>query len=111
MADILQVQQLRQVCKTLLDVVEERFGTEIDLSRVGVDFYWNVDLRTAFEIGSDPVAGIDVGQTSDDLAELHALLRQPADGPPVLWHDLQHLAGVMRLLAYLDLPDVGADQG
>ncbi|MFC4021999.1 hypothetical protein ACFOW4_29245 [Micromonospora sp. GCM10011542] len=111
MADLLRVQNLREVCGMLLDAVEERFGAEIDLSRVGVDPYWNVDLRAAFEVGNDPAAGIDVGQTSDDLAELRALLRRPADDPPVLWHDLQHLAGVMRLLAYLDLPGIGADQG
>ncbi len=87
-----------------------RFGPEIDLSRVGVDLYWNVDLRTAFEMREDPAPGIDVGQSSDDLAELRALLRRPADDVPVLWHDLQHLAGALRLLAYLDLPSSGADE-
>jgi hypothetical protein len=110
-ADVLRVQDLREVCGTLLDAVEERFGGEIDLSRVGVDLYWNVDLRTAFEIGDDPAAGIDVGQASDDVAEVRALLRRSVDDVPVLWHDLQHLAGVIRLLAYLDLPGIGADQG
>jgi len=108
-ADMLRVQDLRKVCGTLLDAVEEQFGAEIDVSRVEVDFYWNVDLRTAFEVSDDPASGIDVGQASDDLAELRALLSRSADDLPVLWHDLQHLAGVLRLLAYLDLP--GKPQG
>ncbi|MFF5200064.1 hypothetical protein ACFY3B_10705 [Micromonospora parva] len=94
----------------LLDKVEERFGAEIDLSRVDVDLYWNVDLGTAFKLRDVPEAGLDVGQISDDVAELHALLRRPAGDVPVLWHDLQHLAGVLRLLAYLDLPAVNAGE-
>nr|WTA69440.1 hypothetical protein OHB51_09940 [Micromonospora sp. NBC_00855] len=44
------------------------------------------------------------------MAELHALLRRPADHVPVLWHDLQRLAGVLRLLAYLDLPGVDTSE-
>ncbi|SCF27763.1 hypothetical protein [Micromonospora chokoriensis] len=48
MTDVLRVQDLRLVCGVLLDMVEERFGAEIDLSGVGVDLYWNVDLETAF---------------------------------------------------------------
>ncbi|WP_247663906.1 hypothetical protein [Micromonospora sp. U21] len=74
--------------------------------RVGL--YRNVDLATAFELRDDPASGIDVGQSSDDIAELRALLGRPANDVPVLWHDLQHLAGVLRLLAYLDLPAVSA---
>ncbi|MGQ5263784.1 hypothetical protein ACTWLT_23890 [Micromonospora sp. ZYX-F-536] len=94
----------------LLDAVEQRFGSDIELSGVGVDAYWDVDLRTAFELREDPAPGIDVGQSSDDIAELTALLRRPTDDVPVLWHDLQHLAGALRLLAYLDLPATGAGE-
>ncbi|MBQ1012629.1 hypothetical protein KBX53_17030 [Micromonospora sp. M51] len=110
MTEVLRVQDLRRVCGVLLDMVEERFGAEIDLSRVDVDLYWNVDLGTAFDLKDVPESGLDVGQISDDVAELHALLRRPAGDVPVLWHDLQHLAGVLRLLAYLDLPAVNAGE-
>ncbi|WBB70130.1 hypothetical protein [Micromonospora sp. WMMD812] len=110
MTDVLRVQDLRQVCGMLLDAVEERFGAEIDLSGVGIDLYWNVDVRTAFELRDDPAPGIDVGQSSDDIAELRSFLGRPAGDVPVLWHDLQHLAGVLRLLAYLDMPVSGAEE-
>ncbi|MGW3783501.1 hypothetical protein ACWD5Z_02890 [Micromonospora chokoriensis] len=110
MTDVLRVQDLRRVCGKLLDVVEEQFGAEIDLDRLDVDFYWNMDLRSAFDLYGAPEAGIDLGQGSDDVAELQALLRRSADDDVlVLWHDLKHLAGVLRLLAYLDLPTVDAD--
>ncbi|WP_348651143.1 hypothetical protein [Micromonospora sp. WMMD882] len=110
MTETLRVEDLRQVCALLLDAVQERFGSEIDLSVLDVDHYWNVDLRSAFTIREDPESGIDVGQSSDDVAELRALSRRPAAEEPVLWHDLQHLAGMLRLLAYLDLPAAGADE-
>ncbi|MFI6819789.1 hypothetical protein ACIBJE_02405 [Micromonospora sp. NPDC050187] len=110
MAETLRVEELRQVCALLLDAVQERFGAEVDLSVLDVDHYWNVDLRSAFSILEDPASGIDVGQSSDDVAELRALLRRPADEGPWLWHDLQHLAGVLRLLAYLDLPAAETDE-
>ncbi|GGM06197.1 hypothetical protein [Micromonospora yangpuensis] len=104
MAETLRVEELRQVCVLLLDAVQERFGSEIDLSILDVDHYWNVDLRSAFSIQEDPASGIDVGQSSDDVAELRALLRRRPEDELLLWHDLQHLAGMLRLLAYLDLP-------
>lgn len=110
MTGTLTVEELRQVCTMLLDAVQERFGSEIDLSVLDVDQYWNVDLPSAFNLREDPASGTDVGQSSDDVAELRDLLRGPADDEPVLWHDLQHLAGVLRLLAYLDLPAVEADE-
>ncbi|WP_240033001.1 hypothetical protein [Micromonospora globbae] len=75
MADVLRVEDLRRVCGMLLDAAEKRFGAEVDLSGLGVDHYWNVDLRSAFELAHDPAAAIDVGQSSDDVAELRALLR------------------------------------
>jgi len=42
-------------------------------------------------------------QVSDGLTEPAELLRR---GPEVVvspWHDLQHVAGLLRVLAYLDL--------
>ena len=106
--ETLRIQELRQACAMLLDAVQDRFGAEVHLSDHGVDHYWNVDLRSAFSLIQDPESEIDVGQSSDDLAELTALLRRPAGEVPALWHDLQHVAGIFRLLAYLDLPDTRA---
>jgi hypothetical protein len=51
----------------------------------------------------DPCPPPDAGVVSDDLEEIvHALSDEDLDLQ--LWHALDHLAGVIRLLAYLELP-------
>jgi hypothetical protein len=88
----------------LLDQVESRFGDRIDLADVPVDYYWHLRLAAAFDMTQTPDAHVDCGQSSDDVEEISALARGDSRDEIVLWHDLDHLAGVMRLLAYLDLP-------
>jgi hypothetical protein len=43
------------------------------------------------------------GDVRDDLAEVDDLLGRP-DEEIDLWHDLQHLVGLLGFIAYLDLP-------
>lgn len=95
----------------LLDAAESQFGPQIDLSQLPVDYYWNVDLRAAFTMVPEPERAIDCGQTSDDLAELSGLLQRDPQDVVSLWHDLSHVNGLLRLLAYLDLPDTGEVRG
>jgi hypothetical protein len=97
---------LRRACLMLLDVAEQQFGSQVSLSELGVDYYWNLDVHAAFDMAGQPGQHVDCGQVSDDLAELTGLLRRAPDEVVALWHDLQHLSGLLRLLAYLDLPDV-----
>lgn len=101
---VLNVGDLRRACSLLLDEAERRFGAEIDLHEISVDLYWNIDLRAALEMVNNPQEHLDCGQIHDDLAELTALLRSHPTQEPVLWHDLQHLTGLLRLLAFMDLP-------
>lgn len=93
-----------------MDAVESRFGSEVYLSEHRVDLYWNVDLRAAFGMVDHPEQHIDCGQSSDDVREIADLLGREGQEPLSLWHDLDHLAGVLRMLAYLDLPD-GPESG
>jgi hypothetical protein len=108
-APILRIADLRQVCSMLLDQVERQFGDQIDLADVPVDYYWNLNLAAAFDMTQEPEpeAHVDCGQSTDDVEELTALARGDSRDLIVLWHDLEHLAGVMRMLAFLDLPVVG----
>lgn len=56
------------------------FGARILPPELGVDYYWKVDLRAAFELAQRSTSGIDCGQSNDDLAELASLLqRDPGD--------------------------------
>ncbi|MGV9214955.1 hypothetical protein ACTFTM_24090 [Micromonospora sp. RB23] len=103
---VLRIADLRRACSMLLDAAESRFGPEIQLSQLDVDYYWNMDLGAAFRMVQQPGSEIDCGQSSDDVAELTSLLqRGGAEGFVSLRHDLSHVSGLLRLLAYLDLPD------
>ncbi|MFE1286836.1 hypothetical protein [Streptomyces sp. NPDC058751] len=101
---VLRMADLRRACSVLLDETERRFGDEVDLSELPVDYYWSLDLAAAFDMSQTPTAQLDCGQVSDDVAEIAALVRRAPEDVIALWHDLDHLAGVLRLLAHLDLP-------
>ncbi|HEX5540643.1 MAG TPA: hypothetical protein VFX60_03635 [Micromonospora sp.] len=102
---MLTIADLRRACALLLDEAERQHGAEFDLADAGHDYYWNVGLAAAFAMDRPPSPSVlDCGQTSDDAAEVAALLH--GESPMVLWHDLEHAAGLLRLLARLDLPDV-----
>lgn len=99
--DVLRVAGLRRACVLLLDTVENQFGAQVALADVGIEYYWNVDLRAAFETNGRPAEHLDCGQVSDDLTELAELLRR---GPEVVvspWHDLQYVAGLLKCLSAL----------
>lgn len=101
---VLRVADLRRACVLLLDEVEQRFGEQVALADVPVDYYWNLPLSAAFGMGRVPQEDdLDCGTGSDDVAEIAGLVEGGRE-EVVLWHDLDHLAGVLRLLAFLDLP-------
>ncbi|MCX4915319.1 hypothetical protein [Streptomyces sp. NBC_00687] len=100
---VLRMADLRRACSVLLDEAERRFGDELNLSELPVDYYWTLDLAAAFDMSQTP-AQLGCGQAGDDAAEIGALVRRAPGDVVALWHDLDHLASVLRLLAHLDLP-------
>jgi hypothetical protein len=102
----IDVRQLREVVDGLLRVAEDRFGPRI---LVDVDCCWLVELGAAFS--ADHVPGersddLGVGQIPDDIesaAQSFTELGDP-DGRPTLWHDLEHVTGLLRAIAWIDLP-------
>lgn len=100
---VLKLADLRRVCSLLLDEVERQRGDQIEMAHVPVDYYWNVDLAAAFDMTQTPEGHLDCGQSSDDGDEISELARGLRE-EIALSHDLSHLAGVLRLLAFLDLP-------
>ena len=101
---VLQVDDLRRACSLLLDAAQHRLGDEINLTERGVDLYWNVDIRAAYDMVQAPEQHLDCGQATDDLAEIKRLLERDTPDTVALWHGLAHATGLLRLLAYLDLP-------
>src|SRR4051794_36313390 len=92
------VRDLRLALDRLLAEVERTSGPEIDLA---ADSYWVVAAADAFVLGAPPTA--TVGQLADDLESPAAQAADDAEQPWV-WHDLEHVLGLLRRLAALDLP-------
>ena len=106
MSRILRMADLRAATQRLLDAAEARFGPELDLDGIPVILaeYWDFDPLTAYALEDHPEPG--AGSVTDDLEEVQDLLHRP-DDETYLWHDLDHLCGLLRMLAYLDLPGRG----
>jgi hypothetical protein len=101
------LRQLRVALVGILDQIEDRHGPLVE---VGRDHYWLLELGCAFsedfhqlgELGND----VGVGQISDDIESVAEVVRelQEPDGSTTPWHDLEHAVGLLRALAWLDLP-------
>jgi hypothetical protein len=103
----IDVQKLRRVLNALLDHIERREGSLIEVDR---DHYWLLELSAAFsedlhQPGTES-GDLGVGQISDDVETVDELARQIKKGDPFLdpWHDLEHAVGLLRALAWKDLP-------
>lgn len=92
------VTELEQVTRRILDQVRREIGEVVDLS---ADHYWITGTTDRFDLTKipEPMAG----QLGDDVASIRECLSAPE---VVLWHDLQHLTGVLLRLAALGYPTV-----
>jgi hypothetical protein len=90
---VLGVAELRVVTAKLLDVIEARFGPNIDL---GADHYWLIEADEAFDLSHEPA--VNAGQLSDDLESVRGMA-EPA--PAELAHDLDHLVGLLGRVSAL----------
>lgn len=97
----LSLRELRQVLDRLLGTLEEQHGR--DEVEVTADHYWALDPGDTYKLGQVPdPARLMVGQLSDDLAELRVMAT--SGDPPVIWHDLSHVLGILQWLAARDRP-------
>ncbi len=86
----------------------ERLGPEVvlgDGSFVG-DHYWELTLEASFGLVDHPELHVVAGQTTHDVDELRRVIDSE---DVVLWHDIEHITGVLRRIASLDLPKTGAE--
>lgn len=96
--DTIRVDELRAAMERILLAVERTYGEVITLDE---DYYWHLPVEEAYEMRDAPTIA-DVGQVSDDVAEIRQGL---ASGEEVfsIWHDLSHLIGVLRVVEKLSL--------
>lgn len=95
---MVSVADLRAAVGLLLDAVEQRFGSEFDLE---ADYYWDLNSDALWR--QEPPTDDDVwcSQLSDDVESVRYMLAHDVD-EVVIWHDLAHLVGPLRRLAWLD---------
>jgi hypothetical protein len=103
MPRVVRVGQLREACERLLDELERRHGAEFDLEAMPVPLaeYWVFNLEDAYTCAESPAT--EAGDFREDLAETVEMLTRE-EGEVQLWHDLNHLAGVLRGIAFTDVP-------
>ena len=94
------VAEVRTALALLLDEVEQRFGPEIDLA---ADHYWSLDAAKSFDLDAEPQVG--AGQLTDDVESVREMLARDLDEEVIIvWHDLDHLVGLLRRIVALDTP-------
>jgi hypothetical protein len=94
----LATSDLERVMALLLAAVREKHGDQIDLDG---GLYWRLPLDGPDRMPDEPGEPV-VGDLVDDVQEALSLL----DGDRVvfLWHDLDHMAQLIRRISTLDLP-------
>lgn len=94
----LRVSDLRVAMSRLLDAIEDELGAIVHLDD---DYYWNVSLSAATAVYTTPE--LDMGSVVDDAASVKEFASR-RDEYVSIWHECDHLAGVLRAMARLDLP-------
>lgn len=99
------IPQLRIAIDGLLATVQERFGARV---AIDADHYWLLELPAAFspDLREPTPDDFAVGQISDDIESVAETVRALGDPDEwvTLWHDLEHAVGLLRALAWTDLP-------
>jgi len=95
----IDVEQLRAALELVLSHVERQTGPSVELT---ADYYREVAPRAGYDANVTPAGdALTLGQLQDDIQAVRDLLDR---GDVVVWHDLRHLAGVLRRIAAQDLP-------
>ena len=96
---VISVSDLRDAMGRVLDAVERKYGASIDLD---ADHYWSLGPAECFDLTRDPE--IETGQISDDVKTVQEILSPEHEHELFIWHDLEHLTGILCRLSALDSP-------
>lgn len=93
----ISIADLRSAITRLLDATEARFGPNLCFLD---DFYWNVPHDAATMLDRDPTC--DLGSLADDASSIREYVASDPEEDTVIWHEAEHLVGVLRAIARLD---------
>ena len=102
-AESVTIAEVREWCTLALDILEQGGVERVKLDR---DYHWQIAFTEAFKPYETPIP--TMGSIADDVEELRssmvALDSGDGDSP---WHVLDHLSGVITLLASEALENAG----
>ncbi|MFI2365673.1 hypothetical protein [Promicromonospora sp. NPDC019610] len=95
----LVIDELRQAINRILDDTAASLGDRVELDG---GLYWQVPAQQLHAMDPDTVT-LTAGDLDDDIQTMHEYLG--SSGPaPALWHELNHLVGILRTLEAMTLP-------
>lgn len=95
----ISVAELRAATALLLNAVEERYGSDLQFDE---DLYWNVPVGDATTVEKPPE--LDLGSLVDDATSVREISTRAPDEFVAIWHEADHLVGILRAIARQDLP-------
>ncbi len=66
-----------------------------------MEVFWNVPCASASTLDTQP--SLDVGSVCDDTDSVRQLLSGDPDEPTTIWHESEHIGGILRAITRLDL--------
>jgi hypothetical protein len=87
--------ELRNALERLRVSASEQFGPSVDLD---ADQYWWIETDEAFDLTREP--SVVAGGLSDDVSSMREMMNREV----VLWHDLDHVIGILQRISSLSRP-------
>ena len=95
---IVDIDELRAALTKVLKAVETQYGSRVQIEQ---DFYRIAPVDQAFDVvGPDPEW--TMGSLVDDVESVRSFCGADDDEFVSIWHELAHLAGVLRALEFVD---------
>jgi transcriptional antiterminator len=91
----IDIDQLEQALKTLIDELRKRKGNIINIEQP-IDYYWSVTEEDLYNPYENPKE-LTLGQLSDDLQEMHKIAQKQTE--PVSYNFVK-MSSLMAMIGY-----------
>lgn len=87
---------LRDALDRVLRDIESAHGPEVDID--ADYYYWHLPVASAFDVFTEPASSLRMASLADDVEALDPPVDGAMDQAMLAWHDLAHLAGLLRAI-------------
>jgi len=95
---VIALSEVREALDRILAAAAVELGSSVDLD---ADHYWWIDTRDAFDLSQEP--SLEAAQLSDDVTSMREMLNR-GDNEVIVWHDLDHVIGIVQRISALAKP-------